>query len=524
MRENPLFSSGARLARHLPCRRYLEGRDRPRRLWAQTFAWLTVFLGLVYLVWVSGLVWKHLELSGCLFLVAEIICFLLLVLLAANTCHRRYHRPQGLIPLTDYSVDIFIPCCGEPLEVIRATLRAAARISYDFKETYVLDDGASPEVARLAQSLGFHYLSRPLSGVPLAGAKSGNLNFGLNRSQGELILVLDADQQSFPDIVSRLAGFFQVPRLAYVQSKQDFFLPQEDPFYNSDKIFYEALQLSNDHANAVVSCGSGVMYRREALKSIGGFATWNIVEDFTTSYELLSRGWKGIYFPFALSRGLVPLTLTGVCRQRFQWCLDTMRLFFWDNPLVKSGLTLRQRLHFLIIMVSYLVSGLAMPIFYVIPLLVYCQGDTLLLDHETSFWILRGAYLAAMLLMFRCLFFRKEAWKQFKMLGCLFPVYGAAMVAALVYRPGRKPIYRINNHKPFSQTATWWLLAPQLFLIGLHLSLPFISLWLGWALPRLIVFNAIFSAFTVWILAHLVLASLTRPQWRAARDPRLAYA
>jgi hypothetical protein len=201
-----------------------------------------------------------------------------------------------------------------------------------------------------------------------------------------------------------------------------------------------------------------------------------------------------------------------------------MRLFFWDNPLLKSGLTFRQRLHFLIIMVSYLVSGLAMPIFYVIPLLVYCQGHTLLLDHETGFWMLRGAYLAAMLLMFRCLFYRKEAWKQFKMLGCLFPVYGAAMVAALVYRPGRKPLYRTNNLKPFSQTAAWWLLAPQLFLMALHLSLPFISLWQGWALPRLIVFNTIFSAFTVWILAHLVLASLARPQWRAARDPRLAYA
>ena len=47
MRENPLFFLGARLARHLPCRRYLEGRDRSRRLWAQTFAWLTVSLGLV---------------------------------------------------------------------------------------------------------------------------------------------------------------------------------------------------------------------------------------------------------------------------------------------------------------------------------------------------------------------------------------------------------------------------------------------------------------------------------------------
>ena len=86
------------------------------------------------------------------------------------------------------------------------------------------------------------------------------------------------------------------------------------------------------------------------------FATWNLVEDFTTSYELLSRGWRSIYFPYVLSRGLAPATLPGVYRQRFQWCLDTMRLFFWDNPLWKPGLTWGQKRHFLIIMLSYLVS------------------------------------------------------------------------------------------------------------------------------------------------------------------------
>ncbi len=234
-------------------------------------------------------------------------------------------------------VDIFIPCCGEPLEVIKTTLKAVSRVTYPDFEVYVLDDGGARQVAALAESLGFHYLSRPASGLSLDDSKSGNLNFGLKQSRGELILVLDADQVPTPEIISRLAGFFRLPRVAYVQSQQAFFLPEGDPFYNADKIFYETLQLSNDQANAVVSCGSGVLYRRLALEEMDGFATWNIVEDFTTSYELLSRGWKGIYYPYPLSRGLAPATLPGVYRQRFQWCLDTMRLFFWDNPVFKAG-------------------------------------------------------------------------------------------------------------------------------------------------------------------------------------------
>ena len=123
-------------------------------------------------------------------------------------------------------------------------------------------------------------------------------------------------------------------------------------------MFYETIQLHNDQANAVISCGSGVMYRRQALNEMDGFATWNLVEDFTTSYELVSRGWEGVYYPHTLSRGLAPATLSGVYRQRFQWCLDTMRVFFWDNPLFKSGLSWLQKTRFLFIMMSYLASGL----------------------------------------------------------------------------------------------------------------------------------------------------------------------
>ena len=356
MGKTPLFLFWANLFRRQPQRRYLDLQDRPRRLCAQAFCLLTLILGLIYLLWLSRLLRGNREASFFLFLAAEGLSFLLLSLLAYDVWNLRGHRPEGLKPEREWPVDVFIPCCREPFAVIKTTLQAVKRIAYGPMEVYVLDDGASREVALLAESLGFHYLSRPESGLALQDSKSGNLNFGLQHSRGDLILVLDADQVPVPEILQRLVGFFRLPRMAYVQSRQAFLLPEGDPFYNGDRVFYEVLQLSNDQANAVISCGSGVMYRRQALEEMGGFATWNLVEDFTTSYELLSRGWRGLYFPYPLSRGLAPATLTGVYRQRFQWCLDTMRLFFWDNPLWKRGLNWPQKRHFLIVMLSYLVS------------------------------------------------------------------------------------------------------------------------------------------------------------------------
>ena len=523
MKSNPFAFFWADCRGRLPYRRYREREDRPRRLKALFFSLLTLILGGAYILWVGLVVVKNPGFQSLLFLVAETLAFLLLAVLAVDVWHLRYHHPQGLEPAAAYAVDIFVPCCGEPLEVIRTTLRAAARIAYPMAQVYVLDDAASPQVAALARSLGCHYRSRPLAGEPLKDSKSGNLNFGLSQSQGELILVLDADQVPAPDILTRLTGYFRLPRLAFVQTKQSFFLPEGDPFYNGDEVFYDAVQLSNDQANAVISCGSGVLYRRSALMEMGGFATWNLVEDVTTSYELLSRGWKGIYFPYALTRGLAPQTLAGVYRQRFQWCLDSMRLFFWDNPLFKPGLDFRQRRHFLLIMLSYLVSGLVFPIFCLIPLLVYWRGDSILLGQETWYWLLRGAYLGATLLMFRYLFVRGSALKQFKMLCGLFPVYGAATILALFYPPGRKPAYRVNNRRPFAPGRGWWRLTPHLGIIFLHLTLPFISLWLGWVLPRLIVFNAVFSAIIIWVLADLVLTVGAKLQWSPALDPKRVY-
>jgi cellulose synthase (UDP-forming) len=493
------------------------------RHWARFFSLVALSVGLAYLVWLGRLVFLSRASLDISFFLAEVLSYFLLCLLCYNTWFlgpRHLEEPESH---SQFSVDIFVPCCGEPLEVIATTLRAIQLINYGPLEVYVLDDGASQAVGALAHSCGFRYLSRVQAGLPRQNAKSGNLNFGLNQSHGDLVLVLDADQVPNPEILERLVGIFQRPQVAYVQSKQAFFLPEGDPFYNSDKVFYETIQLHNDQANAVISCGSGVVYRRQALEEMGGFATWNLVEDFTSSYELVSRGWQGVYYPHPLSRGLAPMTLGGVYRQRFQWCLDTMRLFFWDNPLFKSGLSWRQRAHFLFIMVSYLASGLIFPLFYTIPLVVYCRGQSCIIGDELAYGVLSGVYLLSTILMFRYLFFGKGPLRQFKMLCSLFPVHALAILAALFYPPGRKPAYRVNNARSLTHVSPWWQLAPHLGFIFLHLSLPVAALLRGWCEPRLVFFNSVFSAAIIWILGDLVLAVISRPKWLPAMDPRRVY-
>lgn len=506
----------------LPYRRYLDVEDRARRLRAQGFSLLALASGAVYLGWLWPAPGDQASLISWLFFGLETGAYLLLIVLTVNVWQPRYHRPEGLPIVGRPPVDVFIPCCGEPLAFIGTTLRAAARLDYAPLAVYVLDDGGSPEVEALARCLGLNYLSRVREGLPRTDAKSGNLNFGLSRSQGEFILVLDADQVPQPEIISRLLGLCQLPQVALVQSRQQFLVPDGDPFYNRDAVFYEAVQPCNDRVNAAVSCGSGVIYRRQALVELGGFVTWNLVEDLTTSYELVSRGWKTLYYPHVLAQGLAPETLPGVLQQRFQWCLDAMRLFFWDNPLAKKGMRLEQRLHFLIIMLAYILSGLLLPLFYLCPLYCYLTGATFLSRPEWQYFFLRLLYLGLTILAFHYLFFQKAPLKQFKILCGMFPVYAWATLAALVYPPGRKPNYKVNlpNGVVFP---TLFFLTPLLLLICLHLLLPFLSLSYGWAAPRLIVTNAIFSAFIIWVLGEMLVLAVSKPRWLANPHPNLIY-
>ncbi len=494
-------------------RRYHERLDRPRRIRARLFAVLTIAAGAAYLWWlVTHLNYADGGAMALAFAAAEAGALLVFVLAVVDFWDLRFKRPQGLEVEESYDVDVLIPTAGEELEIVAPVLRAADDIRWEHGELeiWVLDDGGSEEVRRLADRLGHNYRSRPESGVPQEDAKAGNLNFGLEHATGDLFLVLDADQVPRPDILDRMAGYMKFEDVAFIQSRQAYRVPEGDPLNNQDKLFYEAAQLGLDSENAVISCGSGVLYRREALDEIGGFETWNLVEDLTTSFELLSRGWKSFYYPFALSLGLAPDSIGGVYGQRSKWALDTMRLFLWDNPLFKSDAPLRVRLTYSMIGLTYLLAGFILPFFLIVPLWSYLTGVNVLSGPEWSFIGIRGAYFLLMVGAIRYLFRRRTPGKQFQFLVGLFPVYLVNTLRALFYPPGRKPRYRATNveHEDQEDRHPIYYVWPQVLLLLAHALLPFVSLVAGWASARLVVMNAFVSVFALWTLWPVVANSL----------------
>ncbi len=186
------------------------------------------------------------------------------------TLWRLKQRGEPPPPLPNATVDVFITCYNEPVAIVRETAIAARDIRYPHR-TYLLDDGNSPAMRAMAKEIGIGYLVRSEEWKgKQRHAKAGNLNNALCQTNGEFILVLDADQIPSPDILDRTLGYFADERVALVQTPQWFYnVPPDDPLGSQAPLFYGPIMQGKDGWNAAFFCGSNAVLRREALMQIG---------------------------------------------------------------------------------------------------------------------------------------------------------------------------------------------------------------------------------------------------------------
>ena len=479
---------------------------------------------LVYVGWlVTAIDWSHPWL-GAAFLLAEAICAASVFLWGEMLMRRRLHPAEGMPwPGDPPPVDVLVTVCHEPLEVVRPTLDALAAVDYPHCHVTVLDDGRSADVRELAVGHGFSYEARERRHF----AKSGNLNHGLSVTAAPFVMTLDADQVPRPEIIERLIGFFQVPRIGFVASRQQFNVPEGDPWGNRDTVFYEAMQMGKNHVNAPISCGSGVIYRRAALDDIGGFPTWSVVEDLYASMLMEQKGWHGVYYPYALSEGTAPTDVFAQQQQRWQWAVDASRIMFWRCPLFARGLGCRQRLNYLHFGWHYVMYGIAYPIFFAAPAWALFTGQFVIAAPVWIFLCYRLPYLVLMRLMTMFMTDRAHDFKAFQMQVGLWPVYLSALVTAITH-PISRPRYRVNvkvvRHTSLARriAAVW----PNLAMIALSAA----AIAYGWqhriGPPIFVAVLTFWCGWSIVALSRYTVVSLLSERFvgRVARDGLMAAA
>jgi cellulose synthase (UDP-forming) len=252
---------------------------------------------------------------------------------------------------TDARIAVLLPTYEEPEEVLLPTIAAAIALE-PAHETWVLDDGHRPWVRALAEELGARYLSRPEN----THAKAGNLNHALPLIDADLVAIFDADHVVQPNFLRHTIAYFEDPRVAVVQTPQDFYNVQsfehegttqsDQRPYNEEAVFYRVISPAKNRWGGAFWCGTGALVRVAALEDVGLVATETVTEDIHTTIRLNRRGWLAVYHNEVLARGLAPSDASQYMLQRHRWALGAMQVLREENPLTQKDLTFGQRLAF----------------------------------------------------------------------------------------------------------------------------------------------------------------------------------
>lgn len=333
---------------------------------------------------------------------------------------------------TGIAVDVFVTTYGEPVDTIRTTV-AAARAMRGRHETWILDDGRSPEVKALAAELGVHYLTRPDN----AGAKAGNINHALTRSTGDYFVVLDADFVPSPDFLVETLPFFAQEKVAFVQTPQVYgnihnFITRGAGYLQT--VFYSLIHPGKNRFNSAFCVGTNVVFRRDAVAEIGGIYAGSKSEDVWTSMKLHERGWHSVYIPTVLAVGDTPENIEAYTKQQTRWATGAFEILFQANPLLNRRLTVDQRLQYFGTATFYLGGVVTFALLLLPPLQIFL--DLTPIDAGLPLWqwamYYSGFYLMQIVVaVYTIGSFR---WETLLLSTVSFPMYIRALGNALLRR------------------------------------------------------------------------------------------
>lgn len=332
---------------------------------------------------------------------AELFGFILSLMHLAMTWRLTRREPPP--PEPGHDVDVFIATINEPVELVRRTVLAALRMDYPHL-TWLLDDGNRPEMRALADELGCRYLARGEN----THAKAGNINHALAHAGGEFVALFDADHAPRRDFLARTLGYFRDPRVAFVQTPQDFFnldsyehrqAPRGRRVWMEQSFFWRVIQRGKDRWNAAFFCGSCAVMRRAALDDAGGIATGSVTEDLHTSLRIHKRGWRSVYHAEPLAFGIAPASAGQYLKQRLRWGQGAMQVWRLERILFARGLSAGQRLCYLATFGAYL-DGWQKLVFYSAPAFVLLTGIMPVADLGAEFFARFVPYYLLTFLMF----------------------------------------------------------------------------------------------------------------------------
>ncbi len=274
------------------------------------------------------------------------------------------------------SIDVFICTCGEDPLIVENTICHATYLDHpsDKLNVYVLDDRHSEEVRQAALRWGATYVARPNRGWM---KKAGNLHYGYAKSDGDLILVLDADFAVRQDFLHHTMPYFDDAELGILQTPQ-YFRVTDDNWVErgaaaQQEQFYRVGMRARDKHGGAICVGTNAIYRRSALDERDGMALLEHSEDIFTGMKVIDAGYRVDYLPLPLAAGSAPEDAASLASQQYRWARGNFALA--GTPLFKRmHLTPMQRLGLWDGWIFYVTSALSPIVALFVPIVALAEA------------------------------------------------------------------------------------------------------------------------------------------------------
>jgi biofilm PGA synthesis N-glycosyltransferase PgaC len=239
-------------------------------------------------------------------------------------------RPNRSRPEVYPGVTVLIAAYQEE-GAIAGTLASIARDSYPGPlQVLVLNDGSTDRTAEIAAN-AIESLTFPggadvrVIDFKANRGKSAVLNAGLERAKHDLIVTVDGDSRLHPGALGRLVERYlsDPPNTQAVagailvgNSRENIITGAQEWDYFHGIAAVKRMQ--SLYQGTLVAQGAFSLYRRSALKSVGG---WQDVvgEDIVLSWAMLNKGYRIGYAEDAIAWTNAPNTFRQFARQRQRW-------------------------------------------------------------------------------------------------------------------------------------------------------------------------------------------------------------
>ncbi|MEO1449704.1 MAG: cellulose synthase catalytic subunit, partial [Bacteroidota bacterium] len=437
--------------------------------------------------------------------------------------HEWYHyfglaSPVRPVQKQDYTVDMLTTfCAGEPYEMIVDTLKAMVAVRYPHT-TYLCDEANDPYLKQVCEELGVIHVYR---GKDKTHAKAGNINYALRtRATGEITVILDPDHRPSPDFLDRVLPYFNESKVGYVQCVQAY-KNRNESFIAKGAAqqtyhFYGPMMMSMHTYGTVQAIGANCTFRRAALDEIGGHSA-GLSEDMHTSMQLHAKGWRSVYVPEALTRGLVPATLSGYYKQQLKWSRGTFELLFRVFPKLAFNFTFRQFLHYLTLPL-YFLAGLITFIDLIVPIaaLLMAQAPWRVDINELIQHTLPLLTTITLIRQYAQKWLLEEHERGFHLLGgALLVGTWWVFLVGLIYTIFRIKVPYIPTPKGDELKNEWRISIPNIVAVLFSLVAIFVGLQLDWSPYSMIM--AVYALTNVFMLGFVVLISQQKMLMRMYR-------